>query len=150
MATVKRKPHPVKQYKGKQGNFTESLDEFAGYAMEMATQIFRSVVIEVGSSVIRLSPVLTGQFKGNWALTIDTTYTQNTAPVDKDGQDTINEIVRRAQSLNYGQTAYIVNNLPYGVPLEYGYSKKAPAGMVRITQARFQQIVSQALDELAQ
>lgn len=150
MATVKRKTHPVKQYKGKQGNFTESLEEFAGYAMEMATQIFRSVVIEVGSSVIRLSPVLTGQFKGNWALTIDTTYTQKTAPVDKEGQDTINELVRRAQSLNYGQTAYIVNNLPYGVPLEYGYSKKAPAGMVRITQARFQQIVSQAVEELAQ
>lgn len=146
MAT--RKQRPVSKYKGKQGNFTESLEEFAGYAMEMATQIFRSVVIEVGSSVIRLSPVLTGQFKGNWALTIDTAYTQKTAPVDKEGQDTINEIVRRAQSLNYGQTAYIVNNLPYAVPLEYGYSKKAPAGMVRITQARFQEIVQQAIREV--
>ena len=142
--------HMTRKYKGKQGNFSESLDEFKDYAMDMATQIFRSVVIEVGSSVIRLSPVLTGQFKGNWALTIDTTYTQKTAPVDKEGQDTINELVRRAQSLNYGQTAYIVNNLPYGVPLEYGYSKKAPAGMVRITQARFQQIISQAVEELAQ
>lgn len=148
MAT--RKPHPVSKYKGKQGSFTESLDEFAEYAMDMATQIFRSVVIEVGSSVIRLSPVLTGQFKGNWALTIDTTYTQNTTPVDKEGQDTINEIVRRAQSLNYGQTAYIVNNLPYAVPLEYGYSNKAPEGMVRITQARFQEIVNRAVEELAQ
>lgn len=149
MAT--KKAHPVKQYKGKQGNFTASLEEFAEYAMDMATQIFRSVVIEVGSSVIRLSPVLTGQFKGNWALTIDTTYTQKTAPVDKEGQNTINELVRRAQSLNYGQTAYIVNNLPYAVPLEYGHSQgKAPNGMVRITQARFQQIVSQAVEELAQ
>lgn len=150
MATIKKPPHPVKQYKGKQGNFTASLEEFAEYAMDMATQIFRSVVIEVGSSVIRLSPVLTGQFKGNWALTIDTTYTQKTAPVDKEGQNTINEIVRRAQSLSYGQTAYIVNNLPYGVPLEYGYSKKAPNGMLRITQARFQEIVDRAVEELAQ
>lgn len=148
MAT--RKPHPVSKYKGKQGNFAESLEDFSEYAMDMATQIFRSVVIEVGSSVIRLSPVLTGKFKGNWALTIDATYAQKTAPVDKDGQSTINELVYRSQSLTYGQVAYIVNNLPYSVPLEYGYSTKAPEGMVRITQARFKEIVNRAIEELAQ
>jgi len=40
-----------------------------------------------------------------------------------------------------GQTVYLLNNLPYSVPLEYGHSKKAPQGMVRMTLARFQQIV---------
>jgi hypothetical protein len=38
-----------------------------------------------------------------------------------------------------------VNNLPYAVPLEYGHSKQAPGGMVRITLARFQQIVDEAI-----
>jgi nitroimidazol reductase NimA-like FMN-containing flavoprotein (pyridoxamine 5'-phosphate oxidase superfamily) len=49
------------------------------------------------------------------------------------------------QSLTIGQTAYLVNNLPYAVPLEYGHSKQAPGGMVRITLARFQQVVDEAI-----
>lgn len=35
------------------------------------------------------------------------------------------------QPLKLGDTAYLVNNLPYAVPLEYGHSSQAPAGMVR-------------------
>ena len=43
-----------------------------------------------------------------------------------------------------GQVAFIVNNLPYAIPLEYGHSTQAPNGMVRITVERFQQIVDAA------
>ncbi len=38
-----------------------------------------------------------------------------------------------------------MNNLPYAIALEYGHSDQAPGGMVRITQARFQQIVEEAI-----
>jgi hypothetical protein len=38
-----------------------------------------------------------------------------------------------------------VNNLPYGIALEYGHSKQAPSGMIRVTLARFQQIVDEAI-----
>ena len=44
----------------------------------------------------------------------------------------------------FGATIYLVNNLPYAVRLEYGWSKQAPAGMVRITAAEFQSIVDDA------
>ena len=47
--------------------------------------------------------------------------------------------------LKLGDTAYLVNNLPYAVPLEYGHSSQAPAGMVRVTIAEFQQIVEAAV-----
>ncbi|MNT90915.1 hypothetical protein D3C72_2319290 [compost metagenome] len=44
-----------------------------------------------------------------------------------------------------GQMAYLINNLPYAIPLEFGHSNQAPNGMVRVTIARFQQIVEQAI-----
>ena len=44
-----------------------------------------------------------------------------------------------------GQMAYIINNLPYAIPLEFGHSTQAPGGMVRVTVARFQRIVLEAI-----
>ncbi|WP_256203847.1 MULTISPECIES: hypothetical protein [unclassified Pseudomonas] len=38
-----------------------------------------------------------------------------------------------------------MNNLPYAIPLEYGHSTQAPAGMVRVTLANFQHIVDEAI-----
>ncbi|MNJ81742.1 hypothetical protein D3C77_807050 [compost metagenome] len=51
----------------------------------------------------------------------------------------------QVQALTIGQTAFIVNNLPYAIPLEYGHSSQAPAGMVRVTLANFQRIVDEAI-----
>ncbi|VEB42983.1 Uncharacterised protein [Chromobacterium violaceum] len=34
-----------------------------------------------------------------------------------------------------GVNAWLVNPMPYAVKLEYGWSKQAPAGMVRLTLA---------------
>lgn len=44
-----------------------------------------------------------------------------------------------------GTTQWIYNDVPYIVPLEYGHSKQAPAGMARITAAESQQ----AMDAIA-
>jgi hypothetical protein len=37
-----------------------------------------------------------------------------------------------------GTTQWVFNNVPYIVPLEYGHSQQAPAGMARITAAESQ------------
>ena len=43
-----------------------------------------------------------------------------------------------------GGVEYITNNLPYAERLEYGYSQQAPAGMVRVTAARFRELLARA------
>lgn len=85
-----------------------------------------------------------GRFRGNWQFSIDTPAEGVLDQIDVSGSVSIAVLKAQVQSLTAGQTAYIVNNLPYSIPLEYGHSTQAPGGMVRITLARFQQIVEEA------
>lgn len=141
------KPHHMtSRYGGLKGGFAESLASFAEQTKEAIDDVFREVVIEIGTSVIRLSPVDTGRFKGNWQFTVGAPSNQSLDTFDKSGHETIAALVAEVSKLEAGQVAYIVNNLVYAIPLEYGHSqKKAPAGMVQITLARFQQIVEEAI-----
>ncbi|SDU02280.1 HK97 gp10 family phage protein [Pseudomonas moraviensis] len=137
--------HMTGRYGGQEGSFAESLAAFAERAKEAIDDVFREVVIEIGSSVIRLSPVDTGRFKGNWQFSVGSPSNHSIDTFDKAGHETIAALVAEVSNLEAGQVAYIVNNLVYGIPLEYGHSDQAPAGMVQITLARFQQIVLEAI-----
>lgn len=137
--------HMSSRYGGQEGGFAESLAAFAEQAKEAIDDVFREVVIEIGSSVIRLSPVDTGRFKGNWQFSVGSPSNHSINTFDKAGHETITALVAEVSNLEAGQVAYIVNNLVYGIPLEYGHSDQAPAGMVQITLARFQQIVEEAI-----
>ena len=85
-----------------------------------------------------------GRFRGNWQFSIGTPAEGTLDQVDPVGGVTLAKLRLQVQALTAGETAYIVNNLPYGVPLEYGHSTQAPGGMVRMTLARYQQIVDEA------
>lgn len=212
----------MNRYAGRNGSFAENIRQFAEQAQAGIDATFREIVIEIGSSVIRMSPVgnpeiwaanvahraantraaedydfkvsvrntlinldesnftkagklrrgvkyakpltkterdqnfnvnglvagkdyVGGRFRGNWQFSIDTPAEGVLDQIDPSGNVTIAVLRTQVQSLTAGQTAYIVNNLPYAVPLEYGHSQQAPGGMVRITLARFQQIVDEAI-----
>ncbi|WDG45656.1 hypothetical protein [Pseudomonas chlororaphis] len=212
----------MSKYAGLNGSFAENIRQFAEQAKAGIDATFREIVIEIGSSVIRMSPVgnpeiwaanvahratntraaddydfkvavrntlinldesnftkagklrrgvkyakpltkserdqnfnvnglvagkdyVGGRFRGNWQFSIDTPADGMLDQVDPSGGVTLAKLRLQVGQLTAGQTAYIVNNLPYAVPLEYGHSKQAPGGMVRITLARFQQIVDEAI-----
>lgn len=212
----------MSKYSGLNGSFAENIRQFAEQAKAGLDATFREIVIEIGSSVIRMSPVgnpeiwaanvahrqannaaadaynfnvavrntvinltdsnftkagklkrgvkyakpltkterdqnfnvnglvagkdyVGGRFRGNWQFSIDTPADGVLDQIDPSGNVSVAVLRTQVQSLSIGQTAYLVNNLPYAVPLEYGHSKQAPGGMVRITLARFQQIVDEAI-----
>lgn len=128
-----------------QGSFALSLAEFAEQAKEAIDSSLREIVIEIGASVIRMSPVDTGRFRGNWQFSIGAPEQGQLDRLDTNGSAATAELVNGAIQFKAGDTAYIVNNLPYAIPLEYGHSDQAPGGMVRITLDRFQQIVLEAI-----
>lgn len=140
--------HMTSRFGGLNGSFAQQLQQFRDETLETMDEVFRRVMIEIGTTVIRLSPVDTGRFRGNWQFTVDAPASASLDNYDPDGHDTIAQLVAEAQHLSYGQTAYLVNNLIYAIPLEYGHSAQAPAGMVRITLAGFQQMVEQAVREV--
>ncbi|MEN5258630.1 hypothetical protein [Pseudomonas protegens] len=212
----------MNRYAGRNGSFAENIRQFAEQAQAGIDATFREIVIEIGSSVIRMSPVgnpeiwaanvahrasntraaddydfkvavrntlinldeinftkagklrrgvkyakpltkterdqnfnvnglvagkdyVGGRFRGNWQFSIDTPAEGVLDQVDPAGGVTLAKLRLQVGQLTVRQTAYIVNNLPYAVPLEYGHSKQAPGGMVRITLARFHQIVDEAI-----
>ena len=207
---------------GQSGSFALSLAEFAQQATEAIDASLREIIIEIGSSVIRMSPVgnpeiwaanvsyrqantraaddydfkvavrntvinltdsnftkagnlkrgvkyakpltkterdqnfnvnglvagqdyVGGRFRGNWNFSIGSPDNSFRIKPDPTGEATTTRLVSGALEFKAGQTAFIVNNLPYAIPLEFGHSTQAPGGMVRITVARFQQIVLEAI-----
>ena len=109
--------------------------------------VTRKSTLDIFSAVVARSPVDTGRFKGNWncsrgTLDESTTETINSARGDSEAS--------KALSFSSGDIVYLTNALPYAYRLEYGddgvpYSKQAPAGMVRITAAEFEQYVKRVL-----
>lgn len=212
----------MSKYSELNGSFAENIRQFAEQAQAGLDATFREIVIEIGSSVIRMSPVgnpeiwaanvahrvtnnraaddydfkvavrntiinldennftkagklkrgvkyakpltkterdqnfnvnglvagkdyVGGRFRGNWRFSIGAPAEDVLDKIDPAGGVTLAKLRLQVEQLTIGQTAYIVNNLPYAIPLEYGHSKQAPGGMVRITLARFQQIVDEAI-----
>lgn len=210
------------KYAGKDGQFAERIREFTEKAKGSIDATVREIVIEIGSNVIRMSPVgnpeiwaanvvhragnkaradaydahvevrnvitsltasnytkagklkrsvkyaksltkterdqnfnvnglvagkdhVGGRFRGNWQFSIGSPATGTLDQIDPSGNVTMAALRAQVEGLTAGETAYIVNNLPYGIPLEYGHSTQAPNGMVRVTLARFQQIVAAAV-----
>ena len=207
---------------GQSGSFALSLAEFAVQASEAIDASLREIIIEIGSSIIRMSPVgnpeiwaanvahreansraaddydfkvavrntlinlnesnftkagnlkrgvkyakpltkterdqnfsvnglvagrdyVGGRFRANWNFSIGSVDNSFRIHPDPTGTEATARLVAGAIEFKAGQTAFIVNNLPYAIPLEFGHSTQAPGGMVRVTVARFQQIVLEAI-----
>jgi hypothetical protein len=192
----------MSKYSGLNGSFAESIRQFAEQAKEAIDATVREIVIEIGSSVITMSPVgnpelwaanhvatqynkevgeensrrranpenltkagrlkpgrklndgmdvvapegyVGGRFRGNWQFSLGSPESGVVDRIDGRSSETLNALIAQANTMTAGQVAYIVNNLPYAIPLEYGHSTQAPSGMVRVTLARFQQIVQEAI-----
>lgn len=187
---------------GQSGSFALSLAEFAAQASEAIDASVREIIIEVGSSLINISPVgnpeiwaqnavaaqynkavddhntalrsdpanltkagrlkkgrklndgmdikapagyVGGRFRANWHISLGVVENVTFDEVDPSGAETVAALVAAMSDFTAGQVAYIINNLPYAIPLEFGHSTQAPSGMVRVTVARFQEFVQEAI-----
>lgn len=90
-----------------------------------------------------------GRFRGNWQIGLDTLPTTETGRIDKQGNATLaaGQGVLEQFKVGTTQVIYFANNVPYAVPLEYGHSKQAPNGMVRIAVMNFHDSFNAALQE---
>lgn len=114
---------------------TAAIKDFA----DLPEKVVRGTLIGMGSKVIKRSPVDTGRFRNNWQFSID-------APATGKDPGAGNEIdlVNTANKMVAGNTFYMTNNLPYAERLEYGWSKQAPQGVVRVTLGEYKTFIEQA------
>lgn len=122
------KPHHMAKYRTCKNAFDFGVDlmraaEFLG--VESAREAAVEIATTLDRKIVEKTPVDTGRARANWfvaegAPRLDTT--EGTVPSSR-------------PALTGESVIYITNSLPYIVPLEYGHSEQAPAGMVRVAIA---------------
>jgi len=130
------------------GNFALDISRFVNRTHSNVDLVTKKVVLDIARSVIRKSPVDTGRFKGNWQYGTNEMPTGTTDIHDESGQGTIAHITGQVPQQAAGKLHYIVNNMPYSIRLENGWSSQAPSGMVGLTVSEYQGIVRHAAQEV--
>lgn len=133
----------------RQSSFALQIGAWGDKAKGRADTITRKLVIEMVKKVVLKSPVDTGRFRANWQTSVGAPDTATSAATDKSGGTAIARGTAVALKFPMGGTVWLANGLPYALPLEYGHSKQAPAGMVRLTVAEFQDTVRRLAAEVA-
>jgi len=121
------------------------IDRFVNKVHRRMEITHKGALRRVAQSIISMSPVDTGHFKANWQFSVGSPP-QGVLPLeDPSGSRTLGRVVGEIESTaKVGVHAYIRNNVPYAMRLEYGYSAQAPQGMVRVTMLRWRSFVAQA------
>lgn len=119
--------------------FKLKINDWADSVMEAIPEIIDDALDNAARDIVKLSPVDTGRFRGNWQATGNSPSLISLNNYDKDGADTIKSLRRQIHALARDKathTIYITNALTYSVPLEFGYSGQAPNGVLGIVTKR--------------
>lgn len=123
--------------------FTLDVSKFVDKASKTADAEVRKICYDLVTGIILKTPVDTGRARANWFTSVGSPSGNITASVDPSGSSSISSAVS-AISKATGNVLWITNNLPYIYRLEFGtyndgpktvggFSRQAPAGMVRVT-----------------
>lgn len=120
------------------------LEQLARKANASVDRVGRQATFQLFNAVQLRSPVDTGRFRGNWQVTSGAPAPGVRNTTDPTGAIASTEAAK-ALSIPVGGVVYFTNNLPYARRLEYGYSRQAPAGMVRLSVREFDAAVKAAI-----
>lgn len=131
----------------RKGSFAKSLDRFAFTTLKRGDDVRRGVILKLFGAVVMDTPVLYGRLRGNWMVSKGNPNNNTRKRKDPTGQMAFKEIEAMAKSSRFGDTVWLSNSLPYAHRIEYGYSKKAPQGMVRRNVARFKILLAKQVQQ---
>lgn len=124
-------------------SFALDVKAFCEKAKKNPEIVMRQVSMKLFSAIIKASPVDTGRFRGNWQTTGVTPATGLIAGVDPTGNKAVNSAATFITNAPGWDTFTLTNNLPYAERLEYGWSKQAPQGVVRVNITRFNTLLNE-------
>lgn len=125
--------------------------DLRGFAKRTSIQldvVVRKTAFDVDSDLVKLTPVRTGAARSNYFIGFSSEDNRVSTSVQKSGAPSIQRAAEFITGLRGGTTFWIVNNLPYILPIvEFGTSKQAAPGAVTRLVARWQAIVDGAARE---
>lgn len=128
--------------------FNREIDKFKKKVKTQLVRFHKDIVISLYREITTLSPIWSGQFRGNHNISIggmDTAVRFNPAAGTTKWPETPNFILRprgdryikgRLSSLKAFQNVNITNALNYALELEGGKSPQAPAGVYLIAATK--------------
>lgn len=136
--------------------FHADITKWVQKAQGNASAVIRKIAFDLGARIIMRTPVDTGRARANWVYGIGAPVLTTVDLVDRKGsvngsgagQSAAKDALLEGLSTfdaSSEQSIFIVNSVPYIGRLEYGSSKQAPTGMVRVTVAEFLGIVDEAV-----
>lgn len=129
--------------------FMAAIDAFVDKAHGNTELVVKGLGIRILSRLVRMSPVDTGRFRGNWQVAFNAPAEGALEAFDKSGSQTLGSGSLVLEQFKVGtKDIYFTNNLPYAYELEFGSSKQAPEGMVRVTAIELVRYLKQVTEEL--
>lgn len=110
------------------GQFSQKLFEFTKTFPNKVNQIIRMIAFETLNNAVLATPRDTGRAASNWFVSQDTPETTTTDETDAEAN--LNKQSAKLTSSSSSNNIWLVNNLPYIVRLNDGWSKQAPEGFV--------------------
>jgi len=113
--------------------FNFDISKFVDKTSKTADAEVRKICLDLLTGIVLKTPVDTGRARANWFTSVGSPSANVTEATDPSGSATISSAIGPI-SKAVGNVLWITNNLPYIYRLEFeGWSKQAPAGMVRVT-----------------
>ena len=128
-------------------SFASDIAKFAQKTGQKLDRAIVSACYQVSEAIVMGTPVDTGRARGNWIPTVNNPSSAQLTTDDKTGAMALSKIGAVTMAAP-GSVYYLVNNLPYIQRLEYGWSKQAPVGMVRINVKNFQAAIRKAVQDV--
>jgi len=105
-----------------------------GQLNELAEEEIKKFTGDLFRAAVKFSPVYTGSFRASWRVSFnipreDVTNRDNPAAPIRGAS------FRWPSGFKLGDTVIVSNNQPYAERLEYGWSKKAPLGILSLAIA---------------
>lgn len=129
-------------------DFERSIDNFIKKAKQNPEKVVRQVTVKLYTAIIMSSPVDTGRFRMNWQATYKDPATAELIANDPSGRRAVANMTNFVMTYPEWDDFRLTNPLPYAERLEYGYSRQAPQGMVRVNVARFQRLIDEAASRM--
>lgn len=125
-----------------------TISQWVAKARKRMDLLVQKVSLEAFSEVILKTPVDSGRARASWGVGVGVVTYGPTEGSDPSGQEAIARATAAASGIKAGQVINLASNLAYIGRLEYGYSKQAPAGMIRTTAQRWQPLVDKAVAQI--
>jgi hypothetical protein len=137
-------------------SFSDQIKVFKKKAEKRSEQVVRGTALSMFSKIVLATPVgntalwdtkyppkgyTGGRLRGNWQVSLGSAADGEVNREDKAGRTTIGKGGAIIAGHKGDGSIFISNNLPYAKRVEDGWSKQAPAGMVKVVLAQFKRIV---------